>query len=82
MSQNNHIWFGGQWWYIHQWNSSFLRQLLFLKLFNEFYFLNSDSECMSFQHYFINFLQLYEVGTIIILILSMRKLFYSLALNV
>lgn len=36
---------------------------------------------MSFKHYFINFLQLYEVGTIIILILSMRKLFYSLALN-
>lgn len=36
---------------------------------------------MSFKHDFINFLQLCEVGTIIILILSMRKLFYYLALN-
>lgn len=36
---------------------------------------------MSFKHYLINFLQLCEVGTIIILILPMTKLFQYLALS-
>lgn len=75
-SPNNQVQFGGQLGCSYQWNSSFLMEAWISKNFSlDSIFLNSDNECFDFlKHYLIKFLQTCEVITIIILILSMRKL--------
>ena len=72
---------GDNWDIVTNGIQAFLWKLGFLKFFIGFYFLNSDNECLIFKHCLTKFLQTCEVITIIILILSMRKLVYSFALS-